>query len=82
MTVCADLRLPVVPRGAGTGLSGGVNAIDGCLVLDLTAMNAVVEVDPDNLTCVVQPGGLSHSRSGPGHRRTLRAWGEDRDSPA
>jgi glycolate oxidase len=54
--VCADLRVPVVPRGAGTGLSGGANAVDGCLVLDLSAMNQVVEVDADNLICVVQPG--------------------------
>ncbi len=54
--MCADLRVPVVPRGAGTGLSGGANAVDGCLVLDLSAMNQVVEVDADNLICVVQPG--------------------------
>ena len=30
---CAELRIPVVPRGAGTGLSGGANAVDGCLVI-------------------------------------------------
>jgi glycolate oxidase len=54
--VCAELRVPVVPRGAGTGLSGGANAVDGCLVLDLSTMNRVVEVDADNLVCVVQPG--------------------------
>ena len=44
---------PVVPRGAGTGLSGGANAVDGCLVLDVSRMNAILDVDPDNLTCVV-----------------------------
>ncbi len=54
--VCADLRVPVVPRGSGTGLSGGANAVDGCLVLDLSKMDQVVEVDADNLLCVVQPG--------------------------
>ena len=48
--------MPVVPRGAGTGLSGGANAVDGCLVLDLSRMNQVVEIDADNLVCVVQPG--------------------------
>jgi glycolate oxidase len=53
---CADLKVPIVPRGAGTGLSGGANAVDGCLVLDLSQMNQVVEVDADNLLCVVQPG--------------------------
>ena len=54
--VCADLRVPVVPRGAGTGLSGGANAVDGCLVLDLSKMDQVVEIDADNLVCVVQAG--------------------------
>ena len=54
--ICADLKVPVVPRGAGTGLSGGANAVDGCLVLDLSQMNQVVEIDADNLVCVVQPG--------------------------
>jgi glycolate oxidase len=54
--VCADLRVPIVARGAGTGLSGGANAVDGCLILDLSKMDAVVEVDAANLVCVVQPG--------------------------
>ena len=53
---CAGLGVPVVPRGAGTGLSGGANAVDGCLVLDLSTMDAVLEVDADNLVAVVQPG--------------------------
>jgi glycolate oxidase len=54
--VCAELGVPVVPRGAGTGLSGGANAVDGCLVLDLSRMDRVLEIDPDNLLCVVEPG--------------------------
>lgn len=53
---CAEFRVPVVPRGSGTGLSGGANATDGCLVLDVSRMNQVLEIDRDNLTCVVQPG--------------------------
>jgi glycolate oxidase len=56
VSVCADLGVPLVPRGAGTGLSGGANAVDGCVVLDLSRMTAVKEVDPDNLVCVVEPG--------------------------
>jgi glycolate oxidase len=56
VAVCADLSVPVVARGAGTGLSGGANAVDGCLVLDLTRMDRVVEIDRDNLICVVEPG--------------------------
>src|ERR1700753_184500 len=49
---CAEFRAPVVPRGAGTGLSGGANATEGCVVLDLSAMNQVLAIDADNLTCV------------------------------
>jgi glycolate oxidase len=54
--VCADLGVPLVPRGAGTGLSGGANAVDGCVMLDLSRMNAVKEIDADNLVTVVEPG--------------------------
>lgn len=54
--VCAEFGAPVVPRGSGTGLSGGANAVDGSVVLDVSRMNQVLEIDRDNLTCVVQPG--------------------------
>jgi glycolate oxidase len=53
---CAAFGAPVVPRGAGTGLSGGANAVDGAVVLDLSRMNQVLEVDRDNMVCRVQPG--------------------------
>ena len=56
VAVAAELGVPVVSRGAGTGLSGGANAVDGCIILDLSRMNAIVEIDADNLVCVVQPG--------------------------
>jgi glycolate oxidase len=58
--VCAELGVPVVPRGAGTGLSGGANAVSGCVILDLSRMNQVLEIDPDNLVCVVQPGAVNN----------------------
>src|ERR1700723_247542 len=58
--VCAEFGVPVVPRGAGTGLSGGANAVSGCVVLDLSRMNRVLEIDPDNLLCVVQPGAVNN----------------------
>ncbi|WP_326691589.1 FAD-binding protein [Streptomyces sp. NBC_01795] len=57
---CAALRVPVVTRGAGTGLSGGANATDGCLVLDLSRMNRILEIDEDNLLAVVQPGVVNN----------------------
>src|SRR6185312_4553962 len=57
---CAEFGAPVVPRGAGTGLSGGANAADGSVVLDLSRMNQVLEIDRDNMTCVVQPGVVNN----------------------
>ena len=57
---CAEFGAPVVPRGAGTGLSGGANAVGGCVILDLSRMNQVLEIDPDNLMCVVQPGAVNN----------------------
>ncbi|GAB2750510.1 FAD-linked oxidase C-terminal domain-containing protein [Salinifilum aidingensis] len=47
---------PVVPRGAGTGLSGGANALDGCVVLSFERMNSVLEINPREQLAVVQPG--------------------------
>lgn len=54
--VCAQLGVPVVTRGAGTGLSGGANAVDGCVIVDVSKMDQILEIDPDNLLAVVQPG--------------------------
>jgi glycolate oxidase len=48
--------VPVVPRGAGTGLSGGANATDGCIVVALDRMDAVVEINALERLAVVQPG--------------------------
>jgi glycolate oxidase len=53
---CAAARTPIVPRGAGSGLSGAANAVEGCVVLVTTKMNAILEIDPDNRLAVVEPG--------------------------
>ncbi|MDX2545788.1 FAD-binding oxidoreductase [Streptomyces sp. WI04-05B] len=50
------LRVPVVPRGAGTGLSGGASAGEGTLVLDLSGMDRVLELSVDDQLAVVEPG--------------------------
>jgi glycolate oxidase subunit GlcD len=47
---------PVVTRGAGSGLSGAANAIDGCVVLDLSRMNRILEISPVARTARVEPG--------------------------
>lgn len=51
-------RVPVVPRGAGSGLSGGATAVDGGVVLSTEKMRAIT-VDPVTRTAVVQPGLLN-----------------------
>ena len=49
----------VVPRGAGTGLSGGAAGIEGAVTIALTPMNGILEIDPDNLCVVAQPGVIN-----------------------
>jgi glycolate oxidase len=56
VAACARHRRPLVPRGAGTGLSGGANAVDGCVVLSTERMREIVEIDEAERLAVVQPG--------------------------
>ncbi|MGW9158506.1 FAD-binding oxidoreductase [Microbacterium sp. NPDC055665] len=53
---CLRHETAVVARGAGTGLSGGANALAGSVVISLERMNAVLEVDELERLAVVQPG--------------------------
>lgn len=48
--------IPVTPRGAGTGLSGGCVPVEGGVLLSLARMNRVVEIDPRDRLAVVEPG--------------------------
>src|SRR5687768_12780547 len=56
MRLASEHRVPVVPRGAGSGLSGGAAGIEGGLTIALTKMDRVIEVDRQNLVVVTQPG--------------------------
>ena len=56
VALCAEHDVPVVPRGAGTGLSGGAHPVEGGIVVSLARMKAVLEVDVENRLAVVQPG--------------------------
>ncbi|MFI1166142.1 FAD-binding oxidoreductase [Streptomyces sp. NPDC020801] len=58
---CAEAGVPVVPRGAGSGLTGGANAVDDCVVLVTTRMNRILELDADNRLVVVQPGVINRT---------------------
>jgi len=50
--------IPIVPRGAGSGLSGGSNAVDGGIVLALERMRGI-EIDTASRVAVVEPGALN-----------------------
>ncbi|HEY3498984.1 MAG TPA: FAD-linked oxidase C-terminal domain-containing protein [Polyangiaceae bacterium] len=52
-------RVPIVPRGAGTGISGGANAVEGCIVLSLERMKRILTLDGAGLIAVVEPGVIN-----------------------
>ncbi|MFF4019193.1 FAD-binding oxidoreductase [Streptomyces sp. NPDC001843] len=56
MRTATELRVPVVPQGARSGLSGAANASDGCVVLSLTRMDRILEINPVDRVAVVEPG--------------------------
>jgi glycolate oxidase len=51
-------HIPVTPRGQGTGLVGAAVAVHGGIMLNLSRMNRILELDADNLTLTVEPGVL------------------------
>ena len=56
LKACRDLKVPIVPRGAGTGLSGGAMPIADGVVVSTAKLNRIVKVDAYARTAVVQPG--------------------------
>lgn len=50
----AEAGVAVVPRGAGSGLSGGANALDGCVMISFESMNSILEVNTAEQLAVVQ----------------------------
>lgn len=59
MRTATALRVPVVPQGARTGLSGAANATDGCIVLSLVKMDRILEISPADRIAVVEPGVIN-----------------------
>ena len=53
---CARHGVPFVPRGAGTGLSGGAKPVEHCLIVETSRMRRILAIDVDNRFAVVQPG--------------------------
>ncbi len=52
---CSE-RIPVIPRGAGSGMTGGAIPVAGGLVISTSRMNAIVDIDDKNFTATVEPG--------------------------
>ena len=59
VAIAARANLPIVPRGAGTGLSGGALPVEGGLVLGLSRMKRILEIDLENAWMRVQPGVIN-----------------------
>src|SRR5436190_17680193 len=61
--VAAENKIPVVPRGAGTGLSGGAVTIRGGIALQVTRMRRILEIDTVAQTATVEPGVVNQELS-------------------
>lgn len=59
LRTCTELRVPVVPRGAGTGLAGGANGTEGTVVLSVAWMDRIVGVSTEDEFAIVEPGVLN-----------------------
>ena len=56
LCLASEFEVSVTARGAGTGLAGGAVPVKGGIVLDMSGMNRIIEIDDDNLLVVVEPG--------------------------
>ncbi|WP_030167321.1 FAD-binding oxidoreductase [Streptomyces sp. NRRL S-813] len=63
MRIATELRVPVVPQGARSGLSGAANASDGCIIMSLTKMDRILEINPVDRIAVVEPGVVNAALS-------------------
>ena len=59
MKYAYESGIPIVPRGAGTGMTGGVVPLSGAIMLSLEKMNRILEVDSENLCVLCEPGMIN-----------------------
>ncbi len=59
MLICNEHKIPVTPRGAGTGLSGGALPHLGGVLLSMERMNSILEIDERNLQVITEPGVIT-----------------------
>ena len=71
MKYCQERDIKIVPRGAGTSLSGGALPLADAVLLGLSRMNQILEIDYDNRAVVAQPGvtnlAITHAVEGKGY---------------
>jgi glycolate oxidase len=87
--ICASFGVPVTARGAGTGLSGGANAIDGGVIIALDRLNQIRLIDPLERLAVVQAGVINDElraaaaravvSAGSGKLALVNHWRQHRD---
>jgi len=56
LRLCSEHLIPATARGAGTGLAGGCSPVLGGIVLDMSGMNRILEIDIENQQVIVEPG--------------------------
>jgi glycolate oxidase len=59
LQLCNQELIPVTPRGAGTGLSGGALPVFGGIVVSMERFNEILEIDERNLQATVEPGVIN-----------------------
>lgn len=59
LSLCNEYEIPVIPRGAGTGVTGGAVPVSGGVVLSLEKMDKILEIDTENMIAVCQPGVIT-----------------------
>jgi glycolate oxidase len=59
LQLATENGFPVVPRGAGTGMSGGAIPVRGGVVLAMHRLNRIISIDRDNLTAKAEPGVIT-----------------------
>lgn len=69
--LCYEHSIPVIPRGAGTGLTGAGVAHQGGVMIDMTKMNRILEYDMENFVVRVQPGVLLNDLAEDAQKRGL-----------
>ncbi|HMT13046.1 MAG TPA: FAD-binding oxidoreductase, partial [Ignavibacteria bacterium] len=57
--IANEYKIPVTPRGGGTGLSGGALAVHGGICLSMARFNKILEIDEKNFQAIVQPGVIT-----------------------